>query len=51
MARMMGIDPDDFFEAAYSEGIGSFPSVARAARTVNQLLEWRKYREGLPDIF
>lgn len=51
MARMMGIDPDDFFEAAYREGIGSFPSVARAARTVNQLLEWRKYREGLPDIF
>jgi acyl-CoA synthetase (NDP forming) len=51
MARMMGIDPDEFFVAAYREGIGSFPSVARAARTVNQLLEWRKYREGLPDIF
>ncbi len=50
MARMMGINPDEFFEAAYREGIGSFPSVARAARTVAQLLEWRKYREGLPDI-
>jgi acyl-CoA synthetase (NDP forming) len=50
MARMMGIDPDDFLEAAYREGIGSFPSVARAAHTISLLLEWRKYRKGLPDI-
>ena len=50
MARMMGIDADEFFAATYSEGIGSFPSVARAARTVSQLLDWREYRQGLPEI-
>jgi acyl-CoA synthetase (NDP forming) len=50
MARMMGVDPDDFLEATYRQGIASFPSVSRAARTVNQLLEWREYRQGLPDL-
>jgi hypothetical protein len=50
MAKMMGLKTDAFYEAAYREGIGIYPSVARAARTVAQILEWRKYREGLPDI-
>jgi len=50
MARMMGIRPDTFLEAAYREGIGSYPSVARAAHTVAQILEWHKYREGLPEL-
>jgi hypothetical protein len=50
MARMMGVDPDDFLEATYRQGIASFSSVSRAARTVNQLLEWREYRQGLPDL-
>lgn len=50
MARRMGMASDGFFEAAYKEGIGVFPSVARAARTVAQILEWRRYREGMPGI-
>lgn len=50
MAQMMGLKTDSFYEAAYREGIGVYPSVARAARTVAQVLEWRRYREGLPDI-
>jgi acyl-CoA synthetase (NDP forming) len=36
--------------AAFSEGIGVFPSVLRAAHTVHRLLEWRARREGLPAI-
>jgi acyl-CoA synthetase (NDP forming) len=51
MARMMGIPTDSFGQAAYREGIGIYPSVVRAARTVAQMLEWREYRKGLPDIF
>jgi acyl-CoA synthetase (NDP forming) len=50
MAQMMGLKTDSFNQAAYREGIGVYPSVARAARVVAQILEWRKYREGLPDI-
>jgi len=50
MAQMMGLKTDTFYQAAYKDGIGIFPSVARAARTVAQVLEWRKYRKGLPDI-
>jgi acyl-CoA synthetase (NDP forming) len=37
--------------AAFAEGIGTFPTVLRAAHTVRQLLEWRARREGLPAIF
>ncbi len=51
MARMMGLDADALCEATYREGIGMYPSVARAARTVAQMLDWKAYREGLPDIF
>jgi hypothetical protein len=36
--------------AAFSEGIGAFPSVLRAAHAVRRLLEWRARREGLPEI-
>jgi len=50
MARMMGIDSDDFLVSTYREGIGSFSSVSRAARTVTQLLQWRENRQGLPDL-
>jgi acyl-CoA synthetase (NDP forming) len=51
MARMMGQDNDSISAAAYQAGIGLYPSVARAARTVAQVLEWKAYRAGLPDIF
>jgi len=51
MARMMGVDPDSFLQAAYQAGIGSYPSVTRASHTIAQILEWRGYRHGLPDIF
>ena len=51
MARMMGQDQDAMSEAAYRKGIGIYPSVARAARTVAQMLEWNAYRNVLPDIF
>ena len=51
MARMMGQDDDAAMEAAYANGIGMYPSVARAAKTVSQVLEWKAYRKGLPDIF
>jgi acyl-CoA synthetase (NDP forming) len=51
MARMMGMDADAMCEAAHREGIGMYSSVARAARTVAQVLDWKAYRNGLPDIF
>ncbi|MDP6377849.1 MAG: CoA-binding protein [Pseudomonadales bacterium] len=51
MARMMGLDVDAVSHAAYEAGIGMYPSVARAARTVAQVLDWKAYREGLPEIF
>ena len=50
MAKMMGLDEDMIVEAAYKQGIGVYPSVARAARTVAQILEWKTYRKGLPEI-
>ena len=36
---------------AYQRGIGVFPTLERAARAVATLLEWRKRREGLPELF
>ncbi len=51
MAQMMGFDNDAMSEAAYRAGIGMFSSTARAARTVSRMIEWKGYREGLPDIF
>jgi acyl-CoA synthetase (NDP forming) len=50
MASMMGINTESLWPAVYREGIGMYPSVRRAARTVAQILAWRKYRVGLPDI-
>lgn len=50
MARMMGMATDAFSEAAYKQGIAAFPSVTRASRTISQVLKWRAYREGLPEI-
>ena len=51
MARMMGQDMEALSGAAYRKGIGVYPSVARAARAVARILDWKAYREGLPDIF
>ena len=42
---------DDVLSDAYAHGLGVFPTVGRAARTVAQLLEWRRQREGLPELF
>lgn len=51
MARMMGLDMDEICLAAYRDGIGTYGSVTRAARTVAQMLDWKAARKGLPDIF
>ena len=50
MARMMGMASDAFNLATYEQGIGTYPSVARAAHTIAQVRRWREYREGLPDL-
>lgn len=42
---------DEILSEAYGRGLGIFPSVPRAARAVQLLLEWRARREGLPEIF
>ena len=42
---------DEVLALAYGNGLGVFPSVPRAARTVGQLVEWRARREGLPELF
>jgi acyl-CoA synthetase (NDP forming) len=36
---------------AHERGIAVFPTLERAARAVATLLEWRKRREGLPELF
>jgi len=36
---------------AFAKGIGAFPSVTRAAHAVSRLLQWRRRRRGLPEIF
>lgn len=36
---------------AYRHGVGMFASVARAARAVGLIQQWRKRREGLPEVF
>ena len=51
MAQMMGQDNDAIAQAAYRDGVGMFSSAQRAARTVAQILEWKAYRDGLPEIF
>ncbi len=42
---------DDVLTEAYAHGLGVFHTVQRAARTVARLLEWRRQREGLPELF
>ena len=51
MARLMRVSCGCFHQAAYREGLGCYASLARGARTVAHILQWRKYRYGLPDIF
>lgn len=42
---------EHFVQGAYRAGVGVFPSVPRAARTIALLLAWRERREGLPELF
>jgi acyl-CoA synthetase (NDP forming) len=49
--RAFGESANREASAAFAEGIGAFPTVLRAARTVRQLLDWRARREGLQSIF
>jgi acyl-CoA synthetase (NDP forming) len=42
---------DEVLGSAYEHGLGVFPSVPRAARTIARLIEWRAAREGLPELF
>ena len=39
-----------FLEEAYFQNVAVFPTVARAARTVGRLLEWRARRTDLPEV-
>jgi acetyltransferase len=43
--RMRGVA-----EYAHEHGIAVLPTVARAGKAIADLLEWRRQREGLPDI-
>lgn len=42
---------EDAGDFVHDSGIASFPSIERAARAAASILEWRRRREGLPDIF
>ncbi len=42
---------DEVLAEAYAHGLGVFHTVGRAARTVSRLLQWRRDREGLPELF
>lgn len=42
---------DAFQQEAYRAGIGTYPTVARAARAIALVLRWRERRAGLPTIF
>ncbi|MDA0301954.1 MAG: CoA-binding protein [Chloroflexi bacterium] len=39
-----------FLQECYERGVAVYPSVARAARTVSLIRQWRARRAGLPDI-
>jgi acyl-CoA synthetase (NDP forming) len=41
---------DAFAQEAYRAGIGTYPTVARAARAIALVLKWRERREGLPAV-
>ena len=36
---------------AHRHGVAMFPTAARAARALGQILAWRERREGLPELF
>jgi len=40
-----------FLGEAYQRGVPVYPSIARAARAVRRIIEWRARREGLPSLF
>ena len=42
---------EDAGQPAYERGVAVFPTLERAARAVATLLEWRRRREGLPELF
>ena len=42
---------DDVGEVAHEREVATFPTIARAARAAATILEWRKRREGLPELF
>lgn len=42
----------DFFQQeAYRAGVAAYPTVARAARAIALMLQWRERRRGLPTVF
>jgi acyl-CoA synthetase (NDP forming) len=46
-----GARVDAFAHAAHKQGVAVYPSVPRAACALGLLLEWRKRREGLQQLF
>ena len=42
---------EDAGEIAHERGVAMFPSIERAARAASTILEWRRRREGLPELF
>ena len=42
---------DLFYQEAYRAGVGTYPTVARAARAIALVLRWRERRQGLPALF
>jgi len=46
-----GASVDAFAHTAQANGIAVYHTVPRAARSLGLLLEWRKRREGLPELF
>ena len=49
--ELAGIANDTFANEAYRNGIAVYPTVSRAARSLGLILDWRKRRTGLPEIF
>ena len=49
--RRDGVPPDELLMGAFERGVAVFSTVPRAARAVELLLQWRRSREGLPELF
>lgn len=47
----LGQGDGGFAECLHEQGVALFSSVERAARATAAMLEWRKQRAGLPDLF